>query len=108
MGTQELILLHHVLILHKHFIVALSKRSAKKHQGEAPMRQLTIVAATIAIAALISAAPASAEMIAGGPMKQNGKCWKNHGGVDYRFGTWIECPKPAAAPAAQRTTRRRI
>jgi hypothetical protein len=72
------------------------------------MRQLTIVAATIAIAALISAAPASADHIAGGPIKKDGQCWKNHGGVDYRFGSWIACPKPAAAPAAQRATRRRI
>ncbi len=42
------------------------------------MRQFTIAAATVAIAALISAAPASAERIQGGPIKQNGKCWKDH------------------------------
>ena len=39
------------------------------------MRQFTIAA--VAIAALISAAPApaSAEAIFGGPLQQNGKCW---------------------------------
>ena len=44
------------------------------------MRQFTIAAATVAIAALISAAPAAAEAIFGGPVQQNGKCWhgKNH------------------------------
>jgi hypothetical protein len=69
------------------------------------MRQLTIVAATIAIAGLISA-PALADHLAGGPMKQNGQCWKNHMGSDYRFGAWVACPKPAAAPATQRSPRR--
>ena len=73
------------------------------------MRQLTIAAATIAIAALVSGVPASADWIAGGPIKQNGQCWKNHQGNDMRFGAWIACPKPAAAPAAAKpTTRRRI
>jgi hypothetical protein len=38
------------------------------------MRQFTIVAATVAIAAMYSAAPASAERINGGPLKQNGQC----------------------------------
>jgi hypothetical protein len=72
------------------------------------MRQLTIVAATIAIAALISA-PASAEHLAGGPIKQNGQCWVHHSpSSDQRFGSWVACPQPAAAPAAQRATRRRI
>jgi hypothetical protein len=79
--------------------------TTKKHQGEASMRQLTIAAAAVAIAALISAAPAAAEHIGGGPMKQNGQCFKNFSGSDYRFGTWQACPAPAAAPAA--TTKRR-
>ena len=73
------------------------------------MRQLTIAAATIAIAALVSGVPASADWIAGGPTKQNGQCWKNHTGNDMRFGHWNACPQPAAAPAAAKpTTRRRI
>jgi hypothetical protein len=71
------------------------------------MRQLTIAAATIAIAALVSGAPALADWNPGGPKQQNGMCWKNHQGNDQRFGAWIECPKPAAAPAAKPTTRRR-
>ena len=51
------------------------------------MRQFTIAAATVAIAALISAAPASAERISGGPIKQNGQCWKSHsGGSEATFG----------------------
>ena len=40
------------------------------------MRQFTIAAATVAIAALISAAPALADHNGGGPIKQNGQCWK--------------------------------
>jgi hypothetical protein len=71
------------------------------------MRQLTIAAATIAIAALISAAPAAADWNPGGPNKQNGQCWKNHTGNDMRFGHWIACPQPAAGTAAKPTTRRR-
>jgi hypothetical protein len=71
------------------------------------MRQLTIAAATIAITALISTAPVSADWIAGGPIKQNGQCWKNHQGNEQRFGVWVACPQPAAAPAVKRTTRRR-
>jgi hypothetical protein len=81
--------------------------TTKKHQGEAPMRSLTIAAATVAIAALISAAPAAADHIAGGPMKQNGQCWKNHMGSDMRFGTWQNCPAPAAAPAVAAKRRHR-
>src|SRR5712691_2012866 len=41
--------------------------------GEAPMRQLTIAAATVAMAAFISAAPALADRHDGGPIKQNGQ-----------------------------------
>jgi hypothetical protein len=67
------------------------------------MRQLTIAAATVAIAALISAAPASADRIGGGPTKQNGQCWKStSGGVaESSWGFWQACPKPAASPATQ-------
>ena len=70
------------------------------------MRQFTIAAATVAIAALIAAAPASAERLMGGPVKQNGQCWKyNASGSKSTWGTWTACPQKASAPAA-RTTRR--
>ena len=46
------------------------------------MRQFTIVAATVAIAALISGAPASADHIQGGPIKQNGQCWQKQKGSE--------------------------
>jgi hypothetical protein len=42
------------------------------------MHQFRIVASTVAIAALFSAAPASAERINGGPIQQNGLCWNGH------------------------------
>jgi hypothetical protein len=45
------------------------------------MRQFRIVAATVAIATLFSAAPASAERINGGPIQQNGLCWNGHTGA---------------------------
>ena len=72
------------------------------------MRQFTIAAATVAIAALISA-PASAERINGGPIKQNGQCWKGQKGSETgTFGYWQACPAPASAPAAQKPARRRV
>ena len=72
------------------------------------MRQFTIAAATVAIAALISA-PASAERINGGPIKQNGQCWQKQKGSEAgTFGYWKACPEPASAPAVQRNTRRRL
>jgi hypothetical protein len=73
------------------------------------MRQFTIAAATVAIAALISAAPASAERINGGPIKQNGQCWKGQKGSETgTFGYWAACAQPASAPAAQKPARRRV
>jgi hypothetical protein len=66
--------------------------------------RFTIAAA--AIAALIATVPASAENVGGGPMKQNGQCWKaaklNDGGS---FGTWGACAQGASTPTA--TTKRR-
>jgi hypothetical protein len=71
------------------------------------MRHLIIAAAAVAITALF-VAPVSAERIQGGPIKQNGKCWKHFGaGSDATFGTWIACPAPAAAPAAAPGARKR-
>jgi hypothetical protein len=60
--------------------------------------RFTIAAA--AVAALIAAVPAHAEM--GGPMKQNGQCWKAAKTMDGgTFGSWSACPggAPAAAKA---------
>jgi hypothetical protein len=71
------------------------------------MRQFTIAAATVAIAALFAAAPASAERIQGGPMKQNGKCWVHHAAAsEATWGVWGDCPKPASTPATQPARRR--
>jgi hypothetical protein len=39
------------------------------------MHQFNIGAGIVAIAAVFSAPPASAEAIFGGPIQQNGKCW---------------------------------
>ncbi len=73
------------------------------------MRQFTVAAAATVAITLFVAAPASAERIQGGPIKQNGMCWKSHSvGADMTWGTWKECAKPASAPAATTTTRRRI
>jgi hypothetical protein len=73
------------------------------------MRQFTIAAATVAIAALFAAAPASAERIQGGPLKQNGQCWVHHAAAsEATWGVWAACPSPASTPAAQRPARRRI
>ena len=96
------------------------------------MRRFTIAAATLAIAAVFSAAPASADRIKGGPLQQNGQCWqgKNHSSPsEATWGYWGSCaekassagrrrggatpaagPAPAggAAPAQATTTRRRF
>jgi hypothetical protein len=81
------------------------------------MRQFTIAAATLVVAALISAAPASAERINGGPIKQNGLCWSGHGGAsEATWGYWESCAAKASrggrggagALGPQVTTRRRI
>ena len=74
------------------------------------MRQFTIAAATVAIAALVAATPASAERINGGPIKQNGQCWTAHGG-DATWGYWGSCAEKASRPvrggaAPQATTHR--
>jgi hypothetical protein len=65
------------------------------------MRQFTIAAATIAIAALISAAPASAEHNGGGPIQQNGQCWKASKGSDQMFGHWRACGEKASLRGGQ-------
>ena len=61
------------------------------------MRQFTIVAATVAFAALFSAAPASAERINGGPIQQNGQCWNAHAGAsEATWGYWGSCAAKAS------------
>jgi len=63
------------------------------------MRQVTIAAAAVAIAALFSAAPASAEAIFGGPVQQNGKCWigKGHSSPsEATWGYWGSCAERAS------------
>jgi hypothetical protein len=65
------------------------------------MRQFTIAAATVAVAAMISAAPASAEYLGGAPRKQNGQCWKGSKGSEG-FGYWRACPQPASARGPKR------
>jgi hypothetical protein len=70
------------------------------------MRQFTIAAATVAIAALVAAAPALADRHGGGPLNQNGQCWQGSKGQELgTWGFWASCPKPASAPAA--TAKRR-
>ncbi len=72
------------------------------------MRQFTLAAATVAIAALVASGPASAERLMGGPTKQNGQCWKSHsGGSEATWGVWTACPQGAATPATRRTARGR-
>jgi hypothetical protein len=63
------------------------------------MRQSTIAAATVAITALISAVPASAEAIFGGPLQQNGKCWfseRHSSPSEETWGDWGSCAEKAA------------
>ena len=72
------------------------------------MRQFTIAAA-LAIATLVAAGPASAERINGGPLKQNGQCWRSHGGAsEAAWGFWQPCAQPASTStthATHQTTR---
>ncbi len=71
------------------------------------MRQFVIVAATVAVTALISAAPASADHNGGGPVVQNGQCWKASRGTDQMFGHWRACGEKASGSVTQPNTRRR-
>jgi hypothetical protein len=71
------------------------------------MRHLTIAIAAVAMSALF-VAPVSAERLQGGPVKQNGQCWKSNSGAgESTWGTWTACPSPSAAPALARPARRR-
>jgi hypothetical protein len=71
------------------------------------MRHLTIAIAAASITALV-VAPALAEKLEGGPIKQNGQCWRSHSvGSDMSWGNWQACPTPAAGPAVGRPARKR-
>jgi hypothetical protein len=73
------------------------------------MRRFTIAAATVAIAALMSGAPASAERIQGGPIVQNGQCWKQQKLSEAgTWGYWQACPEKASSPAVHRPARHRV
>jgi hypothetical protein len=68
------------------------------------MRNLTI--ASVAIAALFAAAPASAEHLQGGPNKKNGQCWVSHSAAsEATWGVWGNCPTPASTPTVHRARR---
>jgi hypothetical protein len=67
--------------------------------------RFTIAAA--AVAALIAAVPASAADM-GGPMKQNGQCWKSAKTMDSgTFGSWGACSEGASTAKAPATAHRR-
>jgi hypothetical protein len=62
--------------------------------------RVTIAAATFAIAALV-AAPAMADHVLGGPVKQGTQCWKGAKTQDGgTFGSWGACAEPASTPTA--------
>jgi hypothetical protein len=68
---------------------------------------LSGVGAFALIGALASTVPASAERINGGPIKQNGQCWRGHGSAsEAAWGYWKPCAEPASGSATQRNTRR--
>jgi hypothetical protein len=62
------------------------------------MRNVTIAAAAIAMATLITATTASADYLGGAPRKNQatGLCWKGSKGSEG-FGFWRACPQPATA-----------
>ena len=70
------------------------------------MHQFTIAAVVVAVAAVVSATPGLADYNPGGPVVQNGQCWKGSKATEA-FGHWRACPRPASGPATQLNTRRR-
>jgi hypothetical protein len=59
---------------------------------------MTVCAALVAAAA--GTVPAGADHLRGGPLIQNGKCWKDSGGWrDSRFGVWRDCAERTANAA---------
>jgi hypothetical protein len=62
--------------------------------------------AAAAVAALIAAVPAYAADM-GGPVKQNGQCWKSAKTMDGgTFGTWSACSGGASTPAPAAANRK--
>ena len=61
--------------------------------------------AAVAFAALMSSAPAFAELNAGA-IKNGNLCWKNSPSRKGEFGYWSACPQPASAVVAPKQTRR--
>jgi hypothetical protein len=99
--------IHFTCTQNKNVIVFLSVNyidqsiGTENDQGEATMRQFTFAAATVAIAALFAAAPASADHVQGGPIKKGGQCWIGSKGMDGgTWGTWGACPASASTSAA--------
>ena len=65
------------------------------------MHQFTIAAATVAIAALFLTTPGFADHNGGGPIVQNGQCWKASKGSDQMFGHWRACGEKASVCGGQ-------
>ncbi len=72
------------------------------------MRELTISAAALIVAATFFSAPASADMNYG-PVQNASQCWTLSGGGSSTngFGYWGACAHAASAPVAQRTRKHR-
>ena len=62
------------------------------------MRDIKIVAATVAIGVLLGSVPALAEMNGGSPTQRGAQCFKYSSGQDKdgRFGFWQSCPQSAS------------
>jgi hypothetical protein len=71
------------------------------------MRQFTIAAAAAAVAGVVSVTPSLADYNPGGPVVQNGQCWKASKSTDQAFGHWRACAQPASGSATQLNNRRR-
>jgi hypothetical protein len=85
------------------------RRGSEKSSGWniAPCVSFTVAAATMAIAALISAA--SAERINGGPIQQNGKCWHGYGAAsEAAWGFWGSCAEKAGRRQPSTTRESRV
>jgi hypothetical protein len=65
------------------------------------MRQFTIAAATVAIAALTATTPGLADHNGGGPIVQNGQCWKASKTSEQAFGYWRPCGEKASVRKGQ-------
>jgi hypothetical protein len=69
---------------------------------------LSSVGAFALMGTLASTVPAAAERINGGPLKQNGQCWRAHASAsEATWGYWKPCAEPASGSATERNTRRR-